>query len=168
MRPAPEVHEALFHAHLNAATHCSVLRCASLPAMDLGTRPTTFLRGRLVGSDAFGNCYYLEKFQPCGTRGLVVGSRARGKRKLPRPYPQNGTPGCTTRLTRQSRKPASILAKATSSERPRHAIRSVTTIAAVIEPPQTAVVNPGRQSVSEALPQSWQRRSRQALVRRMS
>lgn len=29
--------------------------------MDLGTRLTIFLRGRQVGSDAFGNRYYLEK-----------------------------------------------------------------------------------------------------------
>jgi NADH:ubiquinone oxidoreductase subunit len=29
--------------------------------MDLGTRLTIFLRGRLVGSDAAGNRYYLEK-----------------------------------------------------------------------------------------------------------
>jgi NADH:ubiquinone oxidoreductase subunit len=168
MRPAPEVHEALFHAHLNAATHCSVLRCASLPAMDLGTRPTIFLRGRLVGSDAFGNCYYLEKFQPRGTLRARRWVKSAGEKEASARYPQNGTPGCTTRLTRQSRKPASILAKATSSESPRHAVRPVTTIAAVIEPPQTAVMNPGRQAVSEALPQSWQRCSRQALVRRMS
>jgi hypothetical protein len=43
-----------------------------------------------------------------------------------------------------------------------------TTIAAVIEQPQMAIMKPGRQAVSEALPQSWQRCSRQALVRRMS
>lgn len=34
--------------------------------MDLGTRLTIFLRGRLVGNDAVGNRYYLEKSQRRG------------------------------------------------------------------------------------------------------
>ena len=36
-------------------------------AMDLGTRLTIYLRGRLVGNDSFGNRYYVEKSQRRGT-----------------------------------------------------------------------------------------------------
>ena len=35
--------------------------------MDLGTRLTIFLRGRLIGSDAIGNRYYLEKSKRRGS-----------------------------------------------------------------------------------------------------
>jgi len=34
--------------------------------MDLGTRLTIFLRGRLIGNDSFGNRYYSEKSQRRG------------------------------------------------------------------------------------------------------
>jgi NADH:ubiquinone oxidoreductase subunit len=45
------------------------LRYASLGclAMNLGTRLTIFLRGRLVGSDSIGNRYYLEKSRRRGS-----------------------------------------------------------------------------------------------------
>lgn len=99
--------------------------------------------------------------------GLVAGSHLRGKRKLPQ-YRLSGTPGCTTRLKGQSQKPASIPGRShifrTLPARRRAIARQATTIAAVVDPLRTAIMSPGRQAISEALPQGWQRWSRQAVV----
>ena len=134
--------------------------------MDLGTRLTIFLRGRLVGSDAVGNHYYLEKSKRRGSlraRRWVTYAGEKETSAVPaewhawlhytteRPIPETGK--------HPWQKPH--LSNATD----RRAIaRQATTIGAVVDLLRTAIMSPGRQAISEALPQSWQRWSRQAVV----
>ena len=132
--------------------------------MDLGTRLTIFLRGRLVGSDAFGNRYYLEKSMRRGNlrgRRWVKYAGEKEASAVPAewhiwlhyttdtPIPETG-----------KRPPGKSHIFRTPPARRQAIARQVTTIAAVIEPPQTAIMSPGRQAVSAALPQSWQHCSR--------
>jgi len=105
--------------------------------MDLGTRLTIFLRGRLVGNDAVGNRYYLEKSQ---RRGRLRARRwwyTPAKRMLRRCW-WSGTAGCIIRLTSHCRKLADVPGRShifqTRRARPWPTARRATTTAAVIEP----------------------------------
>ena len=135
--------------------------------MDLGTRLTIFLRGRLVGSDAVGNHYYLEKSKRRGSlraRRWVTFAGEKEASAVPaewhawlhytteRPIPETGKhPWQKPHLPNATGTP--------SGYRP-----PATTIAAVVDPLRTAIMSPGRQAIGEALPQGWQRWSRQAVV----
>ena len=137
--------------------------------MDLGTRLTIFLRGRLVGNDAFGNRYYLEKSQRRGhlrARRWVVYAGEKDASAVPAEWHGWLHHTIDTALPETGRRPGQKrhLPNATGTplayRPPGHDYRGC-----VIEAPRMATMSPGRQVVSGAVPRSWRRCSRHALVR---
>ena len=135
--------------------------------MDLGTR-LIFLRGRLVGNDAVGNRDYLEKSQRRGrlrARRWVVYAGEKDASAVPAEWHGWLHYTIDTPLPETGRRPWQKPHLPNATGTPWPTARRATTTAAVIEPPRMATMSPGRQVVSGAVPRSWQRCSRHALVR---
>ena len=132
--------------------------------MDLGTRLTIFLRGRLVGNDAVGNRYYLEKSQRRGrlrARRWVVYAGEKDASAVPAEWHGWLHYTIDTPLPETGRRPwqKPHLPNATGTplayRPPGHDYRGGH------QPPRMATMSPGRQGVSgAAVSRSWQRCSR--------
>ena len=114
--------------------------------MDLGTRLTIFLRGRLVGSDAAGNRYYLvvnRAAEAASSPPLVAYAGEKDDSEVPAewhawlhyttdtPLPETGRQARRSRIFRTPRAPRPAIA------------RRDTTTAAVIAPQRMAIMSLG-------------------------